>query len=171
MDSHMKKILSLFMTILLLTQAVSFAANTPSGYHSKEPDFSPPKDLSGPVFPPEELISEPTPETNRFLNEFINMMATLGLIVSLILIIAWFLKRMLNSRQEQANATSLIKVIERRSLSPKTAIYLIEIEGKSLVVAESHNGVTRLTDYDSPSEPEEQQQLPSAFSKLLEKPK
>ena len=97
------------------------------------------------------------------------MMATLGLIISLILIVAWFLKRMLNSRQEQANATSLIKVIERRSLSPKTAIYLLEIEGKSVLISESHNGVTHLTDYNTPEEKEETQPLPSAFNKLLDK--
>lgn len=172
----MKKNLYLFLAAIFFLQNISYAAETPSAestletprqHAAKVPDFSPPKDLTGPVFPPEDLIGEPNPDTNRFLTEFVNMMATLGLIISLILIVAWFLKRMLNTRQEQANITSLIKVVERRSLSPKTAVYLLEIEGKSVLIAESQNGVTRLTDYTTPEE-EKQKELPSAFNKLID---
>jgi len=142
----------------------SFAIETSN---KQVPDFSPPKDMSGPVFPLEEVIGKPSPETNRFLDEFVNMVATLGLIISLILIIAWFLKRMLNTRQEKENITSIIKVLERRSLSPKSALYLIEIENKTVVIAESMNGITHLTTYDSPEEKEETP-IPSAFNKLLD---
>lgn len=173
----MKKALSFIFVIFFLLNGIVFAADTPSietikkaqdQRSAKEPDFSPPRDLTGPIFPPEDLIGEPAPETNRFLNEVVNMMATLGLIISVILIFAWFLKRMLNTRQEQANTTSLIKVIERRSLSPKTAIYLLEVEGKSMIISESVNGVTRLANYDSPEEVEEEpKEIPSTFNKLL----
>lgn len=171
----MKKLLSFFITVLLLTHSLSFAEEAQPTqtqeeyrklYGKNPPDFSPPKDLSGPVFPLEDVIPEPNQDTNRFLTEFVNMLATLGLIISLILIVAWFLKRMLNTRQEQANTTSLIKVLERRALSPKTALYLIEVEGKSIIISESQNGVTHLANYNSP-EDEEIPELPSAFSKLL----
>lgn len=154
---------------------MTFSAETPIPTEQqnqrppKTPDFSPP-DLDGPIFPLEDVIGEPNPDTNRFLSEFISMVATLGLIISLILIFAWFLKRMVNTRQEQANETSIIKMIERRSLSPKTAIYLLEIEGKSLIIAESPSGVTRLSEYDTPEEKEaEPHKMPSAFNKILEK--
>lgn len=171
-------ILFVLLAVLLFAQEVSYAAETSANETQterqgqpkvKEPDFSPPKDLSGPVFPFEDLYGEPPPENSRFWNEVVNMMATLGLIISLILVAAWFLKRMLNTRQEQANTTSIIKVIERRGLSPKTAVYLLEIEGKSIVIAESQNGVTVLSNYDSPADEEvEKQKIPSAFNKLLD---
>lgn len=169
----MKKIFTLFFAASLLLQlpllaedSVSPKTESTSQSQQKAPDFSPPKDLTGPVFPLEEVIGKPSPDTDRFLTEFMNMMATLGLIISLILVFAWFLKRMLNSRQEQANTTSLIKVLERRALSPKTAIYLIEVEGKSIVVAESQNGVTPLIHYDTLDE-ETPPEIPSAFNKIL----
>lgn len=170
----MKKQFFLFLAALLLVQDISFAnpafalnTETQSQHESKTPDFSPPKDLSGPVFPQEDLFGKPTQDTSRFLTEFINMMATLGLIISLILIIAWFLKRMVNAKQEQANATSLIKVVERRSISPKTAIYFLEIEGKSLIISESQHGVTRLAEYESIAA-EETKKIPSAFNQILD---
>jgi flagellar biogenesis protein FliO len=169
----MKKIISIFATVLCLLNNTSYGEETaaesttsPTEHPAKVPNFSPPKDLSGPIFPPEDLIGQPNPETNKFLTEFVNMMATLGLIISLILIVAWFLKRMLNARQDVANTTSLIKVVERRALSPKTVIYLLDIEGKSIIISESQNGVTRLADYTAMAE-EETKQLPSAFNKLL----
>lgn len=172
----MQKILFFFFSAFILLSHVSFCQETPTAtqkelqnHNYKTPDFSPPKDLSGPVFPPEELIGEPGPDTNRFLSEFLNMAATLGLLISLILIIAWFLKRMVTTRQMQGNDTSIIKIIERRSLSPKSALYLLEIEGMSLIVAESQNGVTSLAQYNSPEEDEDNKKIPSTFKKLLDK--
>lgn len=175
----MKKFIYFLLAILCLLQEISFAADLPSVETqnemqgqpiAKEPDFLPPKDLSGPVFSFEDIYGEPSPADNsRFWTEVVNMMATLGLIISLILIAAWFLKRMLNTRQEQVNTTSIIKVIERRGLSPKTAVYLLEIEGKSIVIAESQNGVTVLGNYDSPVDEEaETPKTPSAFNRLLD---
>jgi flagellar biogenesis protein FliO len=144
----MKSIFGWLVALSFLMQSVSIGADY--GDEKKSPDFSPPKDMTGPVFPMEDVIGKPNPETGRFLTEFINMATTLGLLISLIFIIAWFLKRMLNAKQEQANSTSLIKITERRSLSPKTVIYLLDVEGTSLVIAESHNGVTQLAQYPTP---------------------
>lgn len=159
----MQKIVLFFFTAFILYSHISSAQDAPPS----SPDFSPPKDMTGPVFPPEELIGKPGPETDRFLTEFISMLATLGLIISLILILAWFLKRMVNNSQMQGNETSLIKIIDRRSLSPKALVYLLEIEGKTLVVAESQTGVTALAQYDSP-EDDAEAKTPTAFKKLLD---
>nr|QIQ10893.1 hypothetical protein OJOKFFHK_00036 [uncultured bacterium] len=171
----MKKSIYLLLALFFLIQGNSWAADIPADHtemqtqhKTKEPDFSPPKDLSGPVFPFEDIYQEPVGDNSRFWSEVVNMMATLGLIISLILIAAWFLKRMLNTRQEQVNTTSIIKVVERRGLSPKTAVYLLEIEGKSIVIAESQNGVTVLSSYDSPAEEETTPKIPSAFNKILD---
>lgn len=134
------------------------------------PDFSPPKDLSGPPFPPEDIIEKPSPETDRFLTEFISTMATLGLIISLILFIGWFLKRMVNTRMEQAYSTSGIKITERRMISPKTAVYQIEVGGRSIIMAETATGVTRLADFPKDEEPSNPPETnpPSTFSRLLD---
>lgn len=83
-------------------------------------------------------------EGDRFFSEFINMLMTLGLIVAIILIATWFLKKMVSSRMEQMNTTSIIKVVEKRMLTPRTSIYLIDVKGDGFILAESNNGVTSL---------------------------
>lgn len=87
-------------------------------------------------------------DTDHFMHEFINMLTTLGIIVAFVLIATWFLKKMFNTRIEQLNTNSVVKVIERRVLNPKTTIFLLEIKGRGLIVAESANGLTHLGDFD-----------------------
>lgn len=104
-------------------------------------------------------------EGDRFLSEFINMMTTLGLIIVIILIATWFLKKMVSSRIQQLNTSSLIKIIERRTLSPKTSLILVDIQGAGYVFAESTNGVTALGNFD-PNTIEKQEQS-SSFEDVM----
>ena len=94
-------------------------------------------------------------DQDKFFYEFLNMLATLGLLVAALLGASWFVKRMMNTRVQQMNSSSLIKVTERRSLSPKTVIYLLEIQGKTLVVGETPAGLSKLGEFDFPMTPEE----------------
>lgn len=110
---------------------------------------------------PERTQEPPSPD--RFYNEFFHMLLVLGLILAVLLGVTWFLKRMLNMRFEQGNATSSIKIIERRVLTPKTAIYVIEIFEKRFAIAESHNGITSL------GELKEEPLHPSEFEKIMQK--
>lgn len=80
-----------------------------------------------------------------FFKKFINMLTTLGLMLALLLFIVWFLKRFLTTRVEKGNQESLIKVLEKRMLSPKTTLYFLEVKNKEIVLAESLNGVTLLS--------------------------
>lgn len=84
----------------------------------------------------------------RFFWEFVNMLSTLGVILVVLLIIVWFLKRFNQTRLDQLNTNSSIKVLERRAISQKSVIYLVEIEGSALVFAESVNGITQLTQFE-----------------------
>ena len=130
-----------------------------------------------PVFPIEDIIDQPPQQNDKFYAEFINMLASLGLIIALIFIVAWFLKRLANTRLTQANSTSVIRIIEKRVISPKTALYLLEIEGTGLLIAESVSGVTRLSEFplealDSQKTSKSQPvsaSLPSSFEKLLDR--
>lgn len=98
-----------------------------------------------PSNPFEDILRDETQTNNdHFFAEFIHMLTVLGFIIGLILIVAWILKKMLNTRIQQVNTTSDIKILERRSLSPKTTIYILDIKGLSVAVAESQNGATLL---------------------------
>lgn len=96
-----------------------------------------------------EEVAFPTPpdiETGAFFYSFMKMLVVLGIMVGVLLAISWYMKRLVGSRVVKGNEDSLIKLIDQRSLSGRTVIYLLEIEGKSLVVGESANGLVRLMD-------------------------
>lgn len=89
------------------------------------------------------LIEEEKPaplDDDHFFREFINMLGTLALLIAFMVFASWVLKRMLNQRVQQLNTGSSIKVVEKRALSNKAAVFLIEVEGKAFLVGESmHN--------------------------------
>lgn len=86
-------------------------------------------------------------ETSHFFYEFMKMFFILGAMVAVLLGISWYMKKLTNKRFDQVNDDSYIKVIERRSLSPRSMIYLLDIEGKSFIIGETPHGLVRLGEY------------------------
>lgn len=85
-----------------------------------------------------------TEEADRFTGDLLNMLMTLLVFIGVIVVLSWLLKRMLHSRQQHVNAQSSIKVLEQRSLSQKTTLYLLDIEGETFAIAEGVHGVSLL---------------------------
>lgn len=79
---------------------------------------------------------------------FVKMMVTLLGLIVLIVISVWMLRRISHGRMKQMNYGRSIKVIERRPLSAKTILYLVEISGKKVVIAESQLEVRKITTAD-----------------------
>lgn len=84
-------------------------------------------------------------ESDSFQTKFFNMLFLLALLIGFMMLASWALKKLMKTRMSQLNESSLIKLQESRSISPKSQIHLIEVAGHHLVIAESHNGVTYLT--------------------------
>lgn len=167
MNKLTRLLVAIFLVVFSTTAAQEHEPAPPEPHEQQmeEPVPPPPKARSrNPLDELQELEAKEPP--SRFLSDMLNMLTTLGLMVVVLVGISWFLKKMLNTRIQQANSNSLIKIHERRALSPKTAIYLLDICGKGIVVAESQNGVVHLADV-SISEEEEQPQE-SDFQKILE---
>lgn len=102
---------------------------------------------------PEETIPDPfhLPEgikevepTKTFYGEFFYMLLMLGALISLLYFLSFYMRRIVNSQIEKQNADSEIKVIEKRALSSKTTLYLIECNEKEYLIAESPSGVTEI---------------------------
>lgn len=92
-------------------------------------------------------------EPEDFKSKFFHMLFILSLIIGFMILASWMLKRMSKVRLNNINVSSAIKIIEMRQLSHKSAIYLIEVEGHHLVVAESSTGIHHLATLpSSPSE-------------------
>lgn len=91
-----------------------------------------------------DLGEAPTSYKGAFMKMMLTM---LGLIV-LIVISVWLLRRVSHGRMKQMNYGRSIKVIERRPLSAKSILYLVEISGKKVVIAESQVEVRGISTAD-----------------------
>jgi flagellar protein FliO/FliZ len=118
------------------------------------------------AFPLEDVLPRQTQQTDYFYKEFIKMLGVLGLILGFILLSAWLLKKLMTSRIQQVNVLSPIKILESRPLTPKTTVYLLEIQGKEIAIAESQNGVTLLSEFSHVSQSSDENL--STFARILE---
>lgn len=134
----MKRLSSKYFTItsllivLLLGHSNLFAEPLPNAQEKTLPVDS--KNIEKPIFP------EDSPEEINYWQEFSKMMVMLGLILGAVLLIAWFLKAFLNKRIKQVNESNIIKVLERRNLSQKSMMYLIEVYDRQFLIGDSAAG-------------------------------
>lgn len=91
-------------------------------------------------FPEEEVRGD----EGHFASQLLQMLLMLGLLLGLLLFTSWFLKRMMNTRIQQVNGNSAIKVLEQRAVSTRTTVYALDIEGKTYIFAETPSAVTPL---------------------------
>jgi flagellar biogenesis protein FliO len=111
------------------------------------------------VPPPAEPSAPGTPETpvpemiphyeGAFLKMFLVLM---GLIVGIFFIV-WLLKKIGQGRWLHGNGNKSIKIVEKRPLSPKTMLYIIDVDGQQSVIAESQLEVKHLMNLESIEEP------------------
>lgn len=150
----MKRV-SLFLLFLLSHFTCAYSTtlladnNEPLVNHAESPELEP---QLPPTVSPEPFPENPGINNDHFYAEFFKMLFMLGLIIVMLLLASWFLKRLLNSRVQQVNSTSPIKIIERRALTAKTTVYVMDILGKKIAIAESQNGVTFLGDVSRASD-------------------
>lgn len=91
-------------------------------------------------------------ESDNFQGKFFNMLFVLALLVAFMIIASMMLKRMTRQRVLNMNTQSLIKILETRPISPRATLYLINIEGKDLLIAESQAGLNHIATFDEPKE-------------------
>lgn len=139
-----------------------FEPTVPSEASETSPTHSEPKKTFEPTridenvpykFPFEDEKGENEAPEQHFFGQFMKMLGTLGVLIAVMVAASWSLKRMLNTRVQQLNDTSLIKVVETRTLSNKSSLHLVEIEGKTFFIGESMNNITLLATL--PNKPEE----------------
>lgn len=79
---------------------------------------------------------------------FLKMFLILFALLVLVFLTFWIIKRMMGVRLHQANLTKNIKILEKRAVSPKSLLYLIEVDGKRFVISESNLEVRKIKDLD-----------------------
>jgi flagellar biogenesis protein FliO len=128
----MKKVWGLLVLFILFCGYAYCADTAPA-------DPLPPGDFTSTNF-----TATPGEEETHFFSAFLNTMIMLGIILIAIFIASRLLKNMVNTRIQQQNTSSQIKIIEKRIISAKSTLYLVQVPGQQILIAESHGGVTNL---------------------------
>jgi flagellar biogenesis protein FliO len=133
---HLIKLLLVFLPLFSTLHAVKTEPPPPAPFIPEQP-------LSSPT-------EAPAPE---YEHTFLKMLFALVVLIAAIFLTLWLLRRLSQARWIHKKGER-IKIIERRPLSQKSALYLIEVGGKRVLIAESQLEVRRLTDLEIPIEEE-----------------
>jgi len=112
-----------------------------------------------PIFDIAQMQIDEAPAGIDFSAELRRISMTLGGIIVLGALTLLALRRFTNRRQVRFNSTSKIQVLEQRALSPKTAAYLLEVDGKKIFFVETAHAVTAV--------PLSESKVTREFSELL----
>ncbi len=96
--------------------------------------------------------SEPTPDMalpveappGDYGAAFVKMFLTLIALVAMLGLTAWFLRKIIRNKFQRGSGGQLIHILEKRMISPKTMLYLVEVDSQKVLLAESHLEVRRL---------------------------
>ena len=65
----------------------------------------------------------------------------------------WFLRRIIQNRMQKGVGEKSIEILEKRMISPKTMLYIVQVENKKILLAESHLEIKALESFETkPSE-------------------
>lgn len=87
-------------------------------------------------------------EARSFLMQFANMLFALGVVIVLLFVASWAIRRFMNSRIQYGNQTSQIRIIECRPLSQRSHLYLIEVDNRRILLGESASGLEKIVEID-----------------------
>jgi flagellar biogenesis protein FliO len=110
----------------------------------------------GDNLPSPELTEPPIPTTPEMMKgyegAFLKMVLTFIALLVGIFFTVWILKKLSRGHFNNMNAGRAIKILEKRALSPKTMLYLVEIGEKQTLVAESQLEVKSLATFETLTE-------------------
>lgn len=93
----------------------------------------------------ETIPATPTPDLGI---AFIKMLMTFAALILLLLGTYWVIRRFFQQRMLKGGSHQEIHILEKKMLSPKTILYLVEVENKKILVAESHLEIKRIESFD-----------------------
>lgn len=134
----------IFIGILLSISSLQAAAGPTGTSVEQQAPVSPAPTLPMENPEPFENVEQPV----SYQGAFVKMMLTLFALIVFIIISVWLLRRISHGRMKQMNYGKMIKIIERRPLSAKSILYLIEVGGKKVLVSESQLEVRAIASID-----------------------
>ena len=93
--------------------------------------------------------------TESYESAFIKTIVVLIGLLLLVVLTVWMFKKLSHGRLRSLNYMKSIKIVEKRPLSPKSILYLIEVEGKRVLLAESQYEVRNIANLEYVGEDKE----------------
>lgn len=75
---------------------------------------------------------------------FLKMILSMVVLIVLMGATVWLLRRLIQNRLQKGSNSQSIQVIEKRMISPKTTLYIIEVDHQRIVIAESHLEIKKI---------------------------
>ncbi|QVL56836.1 MAG: flagellar biosynthetic protein FliO [Simkaniaceae bacterium] len=86
--------------------------------------------------------------TESYETAFIKTIVVLVGLLVLVILTVWMFRKISNGRLRGMNVLKSVKILEKRPLSPKSMLYLIEVGGKQVLIAESQLEVRNVATLD-----------------------
>ncbi len=109
-------------------------------------DVSTPASLLAEMDPSEAM---PATSSGDLGATFAKMLLTFAALILLLFGTYWFVRRLIRFRLEKGVGAQSIQILEKKMISAKTMLYLIEVENKKVLLAESHLEIKRLESFSS----------------------
>ena len=106
-----------------------------------------PQSPSSPINPAPLPLPSSHEMTTSYEGAFVRMLVTLLGLIFLVFATFWVLRRMGKGKFKMGTGR-MINVIERRALSPKTMLYIVDIGNKKVLISESQLEVRALSSYE-----------------------
>ncbi len=85
--------------------------------------------------------STPTPDIGA---AFVKMLLTFGALIALLFFTYWMVRKLIQFRLQKGVGIPSIQVLEKKMISAKTMLYLVQVDDKKILLAESHLEIKRL---------------------------
>jgi flagellar biogenesis protein FliO len=143
MKMFMKKIELLFL-VFFVSSAGALLASTQETLPNTAPahQASPPPEAESSSSP--ISLFETKSQTSSYEHAFLKMILTLIGLLVLVFGTLWILRKLSHGKIGSFSSLKKIKIVEKRPLSPKTVLYLVEIGDKQIFLTESQLEVKTL---------------------------
>ena len=119
---------------------------------NKDTDF----DLSFDIY---DKVKKETTTNASYESVLFKTIFSLLAIVILMILTVWVFKRFSHGRLKQINSLKMIKILEKRPISPKSMLYLLEVGNEKILISESQIEVNKISKLNlkehNPHEPTE----------------
>lgn len=147
----MKKIY--FLVLFFFLSSLLFAAEQNSS-PLQEPKEEKTKQEDFPFFDEKQAQEESSLSSQKLPSYETTFAKTIAILIGLLLLIfltVWMFRKMSQGRVGGFQSGKSIRLLEKRPLSPKSMLYLVEVNGTKILLAESQVGLRSLATFESPS--------------------